>query len=336
MKIALFYQKLDNQKVQCHLCPHNCILSDGKLGVCGVRRNTSGDLYAETYEKVSAIHFDPIEKKPLYHFFPGKTILSIGSVGCNLSCSFCQNCDISQTIVDDFSWFKHYSVGEIIDIAINRKDNAGISFTYNEPTIHYEYMLEIATEIKMKKIYSVMVSNGFINPDPLKKLIPVMDAFNIDLKAFTEEFYKKQTKSDLKPVLDTLKLINESGRHLEITNLVIPTLNDDPLTFGKMIDWIYKELGEYSILHLSRYFPHHKMTITGTPLSTLERLFNIAKEKLHYVYLGNVPGSEGQNTSCPYCQNLLISRSGYFTSVTGITGEGKCRNCGGKIPNMIL
>jgi len=336
MKIAQFYEKIDGGNVQCQLCPHNCILSDGKLGICGVRRNTGGDLFAETYEKVSSIHFDPIEKKPLYHFFPGKIILSIGSAGCNLSCNFCQNCDISQATVDDFPSFKNYSVGEIIDLALSRKENAGVSYTYNEPTIHYEYMLEIATEIKQKQLVNVMVSNGFINPEPLKKLIPVMDAFNIDLKAFTEDFYKKHTKSDLKPVLDSLRLINESGRHLEITNLVIPTLNDDPLTFGKMVDWIYKELGEHTILHLSRYFPHYKTTIAGTPLSTLERLFNIAKEKLHYVYLGNVAGSEGQNTSCPYCRNLLISRSGYFTSITGISKEGKCRKCGAKIPNMIL
>jgi pyruvate formate lyase activating enzyme len=336
MKTALFYNKLDSGKVKCLLCPHNCIISEGKLGICGVRRNTGGDLYSETYEKVSAIHFDPIEKKPLYHFLPGKIILSIGSVGCNLSCNFCQNCDISQITVDDFTWFKHISVGDIVDLAVNRKDNAGISYTYNEPSIHYEYMLEIATEIKRRKMYNVMVSNGFINQEPLKKLIPVLDAFNIDLKAFTEEFYKKQTKSTLKPVLDTLKLLNESGNHLEITNLVIPSLNDDPLTFGKMIDWIYKELGENTILHLSRYFPHYKMTIAGTPISTLERLYNIAKEKLHYVYLGNVAGSEGQNTYCPSCQHLLISRSGYFTSLTGIASNGKCKKCGQIVPNMIL
>ena len=183
---------------------------------------------------------------------------------------------------------------------------------------------------------NVMVSNGFINQEPLKKLISVLDAFNIDLKAFTEEYYKKQTKSALKPVLDTLKLLNESGNHLEITNLVIPSLNDDPLTFGKMIEWIYKELGENTILHLSRYFPHYKMTIAGTPISTLERLYNIAKEKLHYVYLGNVAGSEGQNTYCPSCQHLLISRSGYYTSVTGFRDDGKCKKCGQIVPNMIL
>jgi pyruvate formate lyase activating enzyme len=336
MKTALFYNKFDNGKVQCLLCPHNCIISEGRLGICGVRRNTGGELYSETYEKVSSIHFDPIEKKPLYHFLPGKIILSIGSVGCNLSCNFCQNCDISQITVDDFTWFKHFSVGDIVDLAVNRKDNAGISYTYNEPSIHYEYMLEIAAEIRKRKMYNVMVSNGFINQEPLKKLIPLIDAFNIDLKAFTEEFYKKQTKSALKPVLDTLKLINESGNHFEITNLVIPTLNDDPLTFGKMIAWIFKELGEHTILHLSRYFPHYKMAIPGTSISTLERLYNIAEEKLHYVYLGNVAGSEGQNTYCPSCRHLLISRSGYFTSLTGIAGDGKCKKCGQTVPNMIL
>jgi pyruvate formate lyase activating enzyme len=336
MKVALFYDKIDGGKVRCHLCPHNCIISDGKLGICGVRRNTGGVLYSETYEKVSAVHFDPIEKKPLYHFLPGKIILSIGSVGCNLSCNFCQNCDISQITVDDFSWFKHYTVRDIIDLAVSRSANIGVSYTYNEPSIHYEYVMEIATEIKERKMFNVMVSNGFINKEPLEKLLPVIDAFNIDLKAFTDEFYKKQTKSSLNPVLETLKLINESGNHLEVTNLVIPTLNDDPLIFEKMIDWIYKELGENTVLHLSRYFPHYKMTIAGTPVSTLEHLYKIAREKLHFVYLGNVVGSDGQNTYCPFCENLLISRSGYFISITGIDENGKCRKCKNVVPNLKL
>jgi pyruvate formate lyase activating enzyme len=336
MKIALFYDKLDGSKVQCHLCPHNCIISEGKLGTCGVRRNRDGDLYSETYEKVSAIHFDPIEKKPLYHFLPGKIILSIGSVGCNLSCNFCQNCDISQVTVDDFSWFKHYAVGDIVELAVSRNGNTGVSYTYNEPSIHYEYVLEIATEIKKRKMFNVMVSNGFINKEPLQKLLPVIDAFNIDLKAFTDEFYKKLTRSSLSPVLNTLKLINESGNHLEITNLVIPSLNDDTQTFRKMIDWIYKELGENTVLHLSRYFPHYKMTIAGTPISTLERLYNIAREKLHYVYLGNVVGSNGQNTYCPTCNNMIIGRSGYFISVTGVDEDGKCKKCRKTIPNIVL
>jgi len=336
MKTALFYQKLDDSKVRCFLCPHNCILTNNKLGICGVRRNRSGDLYNETYEKVSSIHFDPIEKKPLYHFLPGKIILSIGSIGCNLKCSFCQNCEISQATVDDFRWLNHYSVEEIVDIATDKAGNTGLSYTYNEPTIHYEYMLDIATRIKEKKMYNTMVSNGYINPEPLIKLMPVMDAFNIDLKAFTEDFYKKHSKAKLQPVLETLKLLHQHGKHFEITNLVIPTLNDDPLVFGKMIDWICEELGEFTILHLSRYFPHYKMNISSTPVSTLERLYNIAREKLHYVYLGNVAGSEGQNTYCPFCHHLLISRFGYNTSITGIGVDGKCKKCGLLVPNIVL
>ncbi len=336
MKTALFYKKLDHSRVQCLLCPYNCILADGKLGICGVRRNRGGVLYNETYGKVSSLHFDPIEKKPLYHFFPGSIILSIGSIGCNMKCSFCQNYEISQTTIDDFRWLKHYSVDEIVDIATDKAGNTGISYTYNEPIINYEYMLEIATKIKEKNIYNTMVSNGYINPEPLKKLIPVIDAFSIDLKAFTDDFLKKYTKSTLRPVLETLKILHQNGKHLEITNLVIPTLNDDPLTFEKMIDWIYKELGEYTVLHLSRYFPHYKMNIPSTPESTLKRLYNIANEKLHYVYLGNVAGSEGQNTYCPACHHLLISRFGYYTSKTGITDDGKCKKCGHVIPNIVL
>jgi pyruvate formate lyase activating enzyme len=336
MKTALFYQKLDHSRVRCFLCPHECILADGKLGICGVRRNRGGDLYNETYEKVSSVHFDPIEKKPLYHFFPGSIILSIGGIGCNLRCSFCQNCEISQTTIDDFRWLRHYSIDEIVDIATDKAGNTGLSYTYNEPIINYEYMLDIAIKIKEKNMFNTMVSNGFINPEPLKKLIPVMDAFNIDLKAFTDVFYKKYSKAKLQPVLDTLKILHQNGKHFEITNLVIPTLNDDPLIFGKMIDWICKELGEYTVLHLSRYFPHYKMNIHSTPESTLKKLYHIAREKLHYVYLGNIAGSEGQNTYCPACNHLLISRFGYYTTKKGISNDRKCKKCGNIVPNIIL
>ncbi len=336
MKPALFYRKLDKKKVQCQLCPHECILNDGNLGICGVRRNVNGTLMNETFEQIAAIHYDPIEKKPLYHFYPGNLILSVGGIGCNLSCSFCQNCDLSQTDVDSYNWFRHYSVEEVIDMAYDQPDNIGISFTYNEPIIHFEYMFEIARKAKERDLKTVMVSNGFINPEPLKQLLRYMDAFNIDLKAFDDEFYKKQTKSSLEPVLNTLKIIREYHKHLEITNLVIPTLNDDPDVFREMVDWIHDVLGENTVLHLSRYFPHHKMTIPSTPVSTLERFFKIAKEKLHYVYLGNVDGSEGQQTHCPECRKVLIRRMGYQTSVEGITRAGKCKGCGALIENLVL
>jgi pyruvate formate lyase activating enzyme len=336
MKPALFYRKLDGNKVQCQLCPHECILDKGKLGTCGVRRNVAGILVNEMYGRVAAIHYDPIEKKPLYHFYPGSIILSIGGIGCNLSCSFCQNYDISQADVDSYSWFRHYSVEDIINMASDKPDNIGLSFTYNEPIIHYEYMLELAREAKAKNLKTTMVSNGYINPEPLKLLLRYMDAFNIDLKAFRNDFYRKQTKSSLAPVLNTLKTIREYRKHLEITNLVIPTLNDDPDIFREMIGWIYNELGEYSVLHLSRYFPHHKLTIPSTPISTLEKLYEIAKEKLHFVYLGNVLASKGQQTHCPECGKVLVTRSGYQTYVEGITQAGKCKACGAFIENLVL
>ena len=336
MKEALFYRKLDKNKVECQLCPHECILNDGKLGICGVRRNVNGILVNETYERVAAIHYDPIEKKPLYHFYPGSIILSLGGIGCNLSCSFCQNCELSQADVDSYSWFRHYTVEDVVDMAYDQPQNIGLSFTYNEPTIHYEYMLDIARDAKDRDLKTTMVSNGFINPGPLKQLIRYMDAFNIDLKAFTDDFYKKHTKSSLDPVLHTLKLIREYHKHLEITNLVIPTLNDDEQVFRKMIDWIYNELGKSTVLHLSRYFPHHKMTIPSTPVSTLEKLYNIAREKLHFVYLGNVAGSDGQNTHCPECGKVLISRLGYGIKMEGITPSSKCKGCGAFIEGMVL
>jgi len=336
MKPALFYEELDDQKVQCHLCPHECILAEGKLGTCGVRRNRDGILYSEVYERPAAIHYDPIEKKPLYHFKPGSIILSIGTIGCNLKCSFCQNCDISQANVDTYRWSKNYSVSNIVEMASTQRENIGVSYTYNEPTIYYEYMFDIATRIKEKGLYNTMVSNGYINPDPLKKLLSVMDACNIDLKAFTNDFYKKHTKSSLQPVLESLKLIRKSQKHLEITNLVIPGLNDDRETFRKMINWITTELGENTVLHLSRYFPHHKLHVHSTPVSTLKEFYNTAREKLNFVYLGNVIASDGQNTYCPGCNNLLINRAGYHTSVTGLTREGKCNKCELKIQNIVL
>jgi len=273
MKKALFFRKLDKNKVQCNLCPHECILDEGKLGICGVRRNVQGILVNETYERISAIHFDPIEKKPLYHFYPGSIILSVGGIGCNLSCSFCQNCDISQASVETFAWFRHYSVEDIVNMAIDKNDNIGVSFTYNEPTIHYEYMLEIAKAAKTRGMKTTMISNGYINPEPLKRLLRYTDAFNIDLKAFRNDFYKKHAKATLEPVLVTLKTLKQNNKHFEMTNLVIPGLNDDVAVFREMIQWICDELGEDSILHISRYFPHHKMDIESTPARTLVRMF---------------------------------------------------------------
>ncbi len=293
-------------------------------------------MISETYRNVSAIHYDPIEKKPLYHFHPGSIILSIGSVGCNLECSFCQNCEISRADVSGYPWLKDYAVEDIVNMASDYPGNIGISFTYNEPTISYEYMLEISRLASSVGLKTTMVSNGFINPDPLIQLMPFMDAFNVDLKAFREEFYRKQTGSRLAPVLETLRILKDAGKHFEITNLVIPGLNDDPDVFREMTDWIADQLGEHSVLHLSRYFPHHKMTRPATPVDTLLNLFKIARQKLHYVYLGNMASNTGQDTCCPECGEILIRRTGYRTSLNALTQDAKCRKCNTPIQNLVL
>ncbi len=293
-------------------------------------------MISETYRKVSAVNYDPIEKKPLYHFYPGSTILSIGSIGCNLSCSFCQNCDISTASATGYPWYKDYAVEDIISMASDFPGNIGIAFTYNEPTMSYEYIMEISRLASSMGLKTAMVTNGYINPDPLIQLLPFMDAFNVDLKAFREEFYTKNTDSGLAPVMETLRILNQAEKHFEITNLVIPGLNDDPAIFSEMIDWIAGELGENSILHLSRYFPHHKMTEEPTPVTTLLEFYEIAKEKLNFVYLGNVVSHDGQNTYCPSCNELLINRTGYNTTVKSLTKEGHCEKCNTPIKNLVI
>lgn len=336
MREALFFREIGDGKVQCLLCPHLCTLSEGRAGKCGVRRNVNASLVTEIYGKLSAIHYDPIEKKPLYHFHPGNIILSIGSIGCNLSCSFCQNCNISQADVSGFPWLKDHSPDEIVQMAAGHDNNLGIAFTYNEPTISFEYMLEVSRLAKGMGLKTAMISNGFINADPLLDLLPFMDAFNIDLKAFREEFYKLHTGASLSPVLDTLMLLKEAGKHIEITNLIIPGLNDDPEVFSEMIDWISKELGVYTVLHLSRYFPHHELSKDPTPVDTLKNLFALASKKLHHVYLGNVASYKGQQTRCAECGELLIDRAGYHTEVRSITPDTKCKKCGSHVQNLIL
>jgi pyruvate formate lyase activating enzyme len=328
MKEAFFYKKLEDKKVQCELCPNNCQINPGKHGTCRVRKNVDGTLFTENYGKVCSISFDPIEKKPLYHFYPGKSILSIGSVGCNLHCRFCQNWNISQYSVSDSQILKDLHEDEAVLMAQKHPGNIGIAFTYNEPTIWYEYMFDMATAFHQNNMKNVVVSNGYINPYPLERLLPLIDAFNIDLKAYSEDFYKNLTNSALEPVKNTLKAIKKSGKLLEITNLVIPEYNDDKKLFHEMISWIAGELGKDTILHLSRYFPQYKMEAPPTPIQKLKELFDIARYKLPYVYLGNVSGTEGTNTICPKCDKMVISRQGYSVSVSGLNKKGNCIYCG--------
>ncbi len=288
MQEASFYEKKADGSVQCLLCPHLCKIKDGKRGICGVRKNINGQLFAETYGRVTSLHSDPIEKKPLYHFHPGDYIFSMGSLGCNLHCLFCQNSEISQSNFDDFPYYKNYTTDDIINLAKKNTDNIGIAYTYNEPTVYYEFMYDIAKKASANKLLNVAVTNGFINKAPLEQLLEYIDAFSVDLKAFTESFYKRYTGSSLAPVKETIKTIKAHGKHLELINLVIPTLNDDKQTFEQMVRWINDEIGNETVLHLSRYFPRHKLTISPTSIDTLKELKDIADKYLKNVYLGNV------------------------------------------------
>jgi len=326
---ALFYHKKNEEGVQCNLCPHECTIANGKSGICKVRINKQGTLIAKNYEQVSSLGFDPIEKKPLYHFYPGSEILSVGSLGCNLQCEFCQNWQISQTSVEDFKrGAEHISVDEIIKIARSKENNSGIAYTYNEPTVFYEYMLDIAKKAKEYNLKNVMVTNGFINQEPLNVLNKYMDAYSVDLKAFNNDFFVKHTKSRLEPVKESLINIAKAGKHLEITNLIIPGLNDNLDEFEQMVKWINENLGKETVLHISKYYPTYKLAIEATSIEKMLKLYKIACEYLSFVFLGNVLLSEGNNTNCPTCGESLITRTGYMTQKRSVNNLGDCIKCG--------
>jgi pyruvate formate lyase activating enzyme len=327
MQEAQFYSELKNGNVRCELCPWYCELKPGQTGICKVRKNENGKLITQVYNRVAAMGTDPIEKKPLYHFYPGKNILSVGEPGCNLHCTFCQNYNLSQSAAEEYSGFKNITSTEITGAALNTPNNIGVAYTYNEPLTFYEFVLDTAKLAQKAGLKNVMVSNGYINSEPLKKLLPFIDAFNVDLKAFSNEFYKKQTTGKLLPVLDSLKIIAKSGSHLEITNLIIPTLNDDENEFREMVKWIASELGNEIPLHLSRYFPQYKMQLPPTPTRKLEMLYAIAKEHLQHVYLGNVSDQKHSSTFCPNCGELLIERNGYQTKIKNLDKKGNCKKC---------
>jgi pyruvate formate lyase activating enzyme len=325
---AKYFQVISENTLRCNLCPHFCTIADGERGKCGVRKNVNGKLIAEGYGIMSSVHLDPIEKKPLYHYFPGESILSIGSIGCNLSCSFCQNCDISQTTVDDYPWLSHHTVDQVLSYNDKYSNNLGIAYTYNEPTVYFEFMIDLAEEVKRQGLKNVMISNGYIADEPLIQVLELIDAFNIDLKAFNNDFYKKFTDARLKPVKENLIKIRMAGKHLEITNLVIPTLNDNVEEFEEMVKWIKNELGPETVLHLSKYFPAYRLQYPQTPTETIAELFEISKSYLPYTYTGNLTFEPGQNTNCHNCSTLLIERkSGYVTHIIGLDRHGKCQTC---------
>lgn len=328
MKEALYYERLEDGRVHCLLCPQDCRIAEGKKGFCKVRVNIGGTLYSEIYNRAMARAMDPIEKKPLYHFHPGTSIYSLGTRGCNQSCDFCQNWHMLQS--DALTG--EITAQDAVDAAV-RAGSIGIAYTYNEPTIWYEFVLECSQLSRERGLANVLVSNGSVNPAPFSRLAPFVDAMNIDVKSMDPEFYRKICGSKLEPVLSTCWAAVEAGILLEITNLIIPTLNDSDDHFNRLVDFV-AGLGPQVPLHFSAYFPSHKMTIEPTPLEALLRAREIASRKLYYVYLGNVVISDGSHTHCPQCGNLLVARRGYGTTIKGIR-DGKCDNCGREV-DMVL
>jgi pyruvate formate lyase activating enzyme len=319
-RAAEYWERLDGGRVRCLLCPWHCRLRVGQTGICNCRKNVDGELRAMSYGRVVSVAIDPIEKKPLYHFHPGRQILSTAPNGCNFRCPFCQNADISQKIVPT----QYVSPKDLVTLA-EQHHSFGVCYTYTEPLVWFEYLLDAGRLVHDKGLANVLVTNGMINEKPLRELLPLVDAMNIDLKAMDEDFYKRTVKGDLKTVLNTIRLSRESC-HIELTNLLIPTLNDSEDKITALVDWV-AELGVDIPLHFSRYFPHYKMSIEATPTETLLRAYTIAKERLRYVYLGNVSLTAGSDTLCYNCGNKLVSRSGYYTKILGIE-DHRCSKCG--------
>ncbi len=333
LKEVSFYKKLPDLKIQCEICPKQCEIADLERGYCGNKENRKGKYYSLVYGESCAAHIDPIEKKPLFHYLPSTNAFSIASVGCNFECKFCQNWRIAQYRPEQVESF-YLPPKEVVSLA-KRKACPTIAYTYTEPVVFYEYMYDTAKLARSEGIGSVMISNGFINEEPLIKLCKQLTGVKVDLKAFTENFYKDYCSGELKPVLDTLKTLKKVGIWYEIVVLLIPTLNDSESEIREMCQWIKAELGVGVPVHFSRFHPMYKIkNLPSTPVKTLETARNIARETgLHYVYLGNVPGNEGESTYCPGCGELVIRRIGYHIIKNVIKG-GKCPKCGHVIPGV--
>ncbi|MCK4365499.1 MAG: AmmeMemoRadiSam system radical SAM enzyme [Thermoplasmatales archaeon] len=330
-KEASFWNKIEDKKVQCNLCSHNCKIDESRTGVCGVRRNDEGKLYTLIYGSCSSMAADPIEKKPLYHFHPGTNAFSMGTVGCNFKCSHCQNNSIS-TADPQYSHVRELTPEEVVKLA-EQYDCQGVSYTYNEPTIWHEFCYDSAKLVKKAGLYTCYVTNGYINEDPLRELSLVLDAMNIDVKAFNDDFYKKVCKARLKPVLDTCELAKELGIHIELTYLVIPTCNDSFDEIRKFCGWIVEKLGSSTPVHFTRFHPdHNMMDIPATPMDTLLKIYDISKEAgVLFPYVGNVAHGDYENTVCPKCGHVCIERVGFSLNLSGLT-DFNCKNCGNVIP----
>ena len=322
-KEALFYKKLTGHRVKCALCHHHCLIAPDKNGICQVRKNKKGRLISLIFNHPIATQVDPIEKKPLFHFFPGAKSFSIATAGCNFHCDFCQNYDLSQNLY----------LGEKItppEIVSQAKENQclALAYTYTEPTIFFEYALEIAQLAHQQKIKNIFISNGYLATEPLKKIAPYLDAANIDLKSLENNFYKKYCGATLKPVLKNLKLMKKLGIFIEITTLLIPGKNDQEKNIANIARFIAQELGPEIPWHLSGFYPAFRLTeVRPTSISQLEKAYQIGKKiGLKYIYLGNQPGNNREDTICPKCHKVMIKRD-RFSIIQRFDNNGQCSQC---------
>ncbi len=327
MHEALQYAKKENKVVQCSLCNHRCTIAEGKHGICGVRQNEGGTLYASTYGLVSAEAVDPIEKKPLFHYLPCTLSYSLGGVGCNFRCEHCQNWHISQADRNSANLFT-ITPEEGINRAL-ASGSASISWTYNEPTIWHEYTLDMGTLARARGLGTIYVTNGYITEEAITELAPMLAAFRVDLKAFTDDFYKKVCGGHLQPVLDATIRARELGMHIETVTLVIPGLNDSMEEQESLIRWVIEHLGPQTPMHFSAFHPDYRMTNRGaTPVALLEKICTRAKELgLRFPYLGNIAHHTCENTYCPACGAMLIERRGFSSRITGLD-DRQCTSCG--------
>jgi pyruvate formate lyase activating enzyme len=330
MHEARQYKKLTGNAVKCSLCSHRCTISEGKHGICGVRWNENGILDAKTYGKISAEAVDPIEKKPLFHYLPGTRSYSLGSTGCNFHCKHCQNWHISRAMFEESS-LRTLSPEEGVQRA-QQSGSASISWTYNEPTIWHEYTLDMGTLARQNGLGTIYVTNGYITEEGLRELAPMLGAYRVDIKAFTDDFYKNVCGAHLQPVLDSAMLARELKMHVETVTLVIPGLNDSREEQEALIRWVIENLGPDTPMHFSAFHPDYQMTDRGaTPVAMLEKIYTKAKALgLRFPYLGNVYDHPGENTYCPSCGATLIERTGFSARFDMLEGQG-CRNCGERI-----
>ena len=328
MREALYWEKADEGRVRCRLCPHHCYLRPGQRGICRVRLNVDGSLYTLNYARVSSYGLDPTEKKPLYHFYPGSYLLSLGSVGCNLGCGFCQNWTISQGKADTGELPPARAVE--LAVAARQRDAhvVGLAYTYNEPSIWYEYVLDTCRLARERDLANCLVTNGYIEEEPLRELLPLVQAMNVDVKAFRPDFYRRICKGRLEPVLRTVELAYAAGCHVEVTNLLVPGHNDSEAEVEDLVRWL-AGISPDIPLHFSRYFPNYRFRDPPTPVETLRRAYRLARTSLHYVYMGNVWG-EGNDTFCPGCGYLVLRREGLELAGSSLH-DHRCPQCGHEI-----